>query len=244
MSANASVNAKTSAWSLLVMGYALATVGLLADLPTIGASGTPAIVSIGVAVLIGIGILLASAGMLQLRRAVDRDRQGARRGLAMQALGLIVLLLGVLALQISSSIADGDQQPNVVEAVLFVSVVFVVSAGALVIAGGLLLSNHHSDISTRSRIDVGYLLLGTVLIFIGVGVILGAKIGYFFVLPDVESTVVEDVGAAVSACGCVVAAYSSFVMGRPSPVSKMQVPGEGFVSRWRPSIRRAFSSRA
>jgi uncharacterized membrane protein YidH (DUF202 family) len=182
-------------------GFAAATVGLLIDLTTIGASETPAAVRIGSAGLIAIGILLASAGMLQLRRAVDRTRRGARRGLAMQSLGLIGLLLAALALQISSSIQ-----------VLFVSAAFVVLAGSLAIVGGLQLGNHYADIGTTSRTDAGYLVLGTALMFLGVGVIIGSEIAYYFVLSDVVSTVVSDAGVAVSACGCVVAAYASFVM--------------------------------
>jgi len=187
-------------------GFAAATVGLLIDLTTIGASETPAAVSIGSAGLIVIGLLLASAGMLQLRRAVDRTRRAARRGLAMQSLGLIGLLLAALALQISSSIP-----------VLFVSAALVVIAGSLAIVGGLQLGNHYSDIGAPSRTDAGYLVLGTALIFLGAGVIIGSEIGYYFVLSDVLSTVVDDAGVAVSACGCVVAAYASFVM-RQLPV--------------------------
>jgi hypothetical protein len=205
---NAKAGAKSGAWNLMLAGYSVATVGLLVDLTTSGASQTPGVVSIGTAGLIGIGILLPAAGMLHLRRAVDRNRRAARHGLAMQALGLIGLLLGVLALQISSIPA------------LFVGAALIVSAGASATVGGLLLRDHYSDIGAAARADVGYLVLGTSLIFIGVGVILVSEIGYYFVLSDVASTVLNDAGMAVSACGCVVTAYSSFVVRGHGPMTR------------------------
>ena len=230
--ARPAVSPQTRASQLMVVGYAAATVGLLAELTTSGASGTPAAVSIGATGLIAVGILLPSAGMLQLRSAVDRDRRGARRGLAMQGLGLIGLLLGVLALQISSSVPG-----------LFVSAAIVASAGALAIVGGVHLSNHYPDIGAQRRTDVGYLVVGTALMFGGAGVILASKIGYYFVLSDVGSTVVTDAGLAISACGCVVAAYASLVMQGLRPGTNQQSHGAGFVSRWRQSIGHSFSSR-
>lgn len=209
---HALVSAKASAWNLMVVGYTAATVGLLADLTTSGASETPAAVSIGTTALIGIGILLATAGMMQLRGAVARNRRSARRGLAMQSLGLIGLLLGALALQIPAIPA------------LLVSAGVVGIAGTLATVGGFRLRNHHSDIGAPSRSDAGYLALGTALLFIGVGVILASEIGFYFVLSDVTSAVITDAGLGVSACGCVLAAYSSFVIQGGGRVTKPQVP--------------------
>jgi hypothetical protein len=193
--------ANLSAWNVVAGGFAVATVGLLFDLPTIGSSGTSIAVSIGIAALIAVGILLAAAGMLQLRNALDHDRTGARRGLGLQSAGWLILLVGVLGLQISTSIA-----------VLVISSVFVAAAAASAIAGGMLLRAHHSETGALNSTAVSYLILGTALIFLGVGVILASKVGYYFVLPDVASTVVNDLGAAISASGCVIAGYSAFGM--------------------------------
>lgn len=195
---NPSVSAKSAARNLIVVGYSATTVGLLADLPTIGTSGTPAAVSIGTAGLIAIGILLATGGILRLRRAVDSNRRSTRRGLAMLSFGLIGLLLGVLAVEISSSLP-----------VLFLTAAMVVGAAVVAIVGGILLRDHYSDIDARSSTKAGYMVLGTSLIFVGMGVVLGSSIGYYFVLSDVWSTVVNDAGVAVSAGGCVFAAYSA-----------------------------------
>jgi hypothetical protein len=195
-----SPSANTGACNQMVAGYAAATVGLLLDLATRGASGTPAWVGVGTAGLYGIGILVTAAGLAELRAGVDPKRRGARRGLALQALGLLGLLLGVLALKIADSIPM----------VLFVSAAFVVSSTGLALAGAFLMKNNRSDIGSASRSDAGFLLLGTALIFTGVLVILAVQIGYYFVFADVATTVLQDAGVAVAACGCVVAAYASW----------------------------------
>jgi hypothetical protein len=241
--AGRSVSDRTGAWNLIVVGYAAAAVGLLINLPAIGSSGPPAAVSIGSACLIVVGIVMATAGLLLLRQALDPDRRAVRRGLAMQGLGLVDLLLGVLAIQISSMMSDRDLHAFVVLGVLLVGAISVVSASALAIGGGLLLKDNYSDVGATSRTDASYLILATALIFIGVGVVLGSKIGYYLVFSDLVSTVANVAGVALSACGCVVAAYSSFMMRGSGPVSKVRVLGGGRVSRWRPSMRRTFSSR-
>ena len=204
--AELSASAGFRAWYMVGGGYAAATLGLLLDLPTIGSSGTSAVVTIGIGLLIAIGILLAAAGMLQLRRAVARGQVDARRGLGMQGLGLVLLLVGVLGLQISPALP-----------VLLGVGIFVFAALALVMVGGWKVRRHYSILGVRKAKDVSYLVVGTALVFIGVFVILGSKIGYYFLFPDVTSTVVNDVGAAISASGCVVATYSSFLLRRSAP---------------------------
>lgn len=197
-------------WNELVVGYALAALGLLLDLPTIGASGTSATITFAIAALIAIGILLVATGMLQLRQGLDPDQRVARRSLALQGAGLVVLLLGVFAIETSSSLA-----------ILPLTAALVVSAAALTMIGGFLLRAHRTDLEILHRAEVDRLLIGTALIFIGVGVILASQIGYYFVFSDVASTVVNVVGAALSACGCVVAGYSSFVMGRSTQAREL-----------------------
>ncbi len=220
-----SVSPRFGAWNLVVGGFTAATLGLLLDLPSIGSSGTSVVLGIGIAALIGMGILLVAAGGLQLRRALDRDLKGARRGLGMQSLGWVVFLVGVLGLQISSSIP-----------VLLASVGLIAIACGLAIAGGLLLRAHNLRIGAPRGTGVSYLILGTALIFIGVGVILASKIGYYYVLPDVTSTVFNIIGAAVAACGCVVAAYASVVIRGPRRPIGLQLP-EGSPPETRSQVR-------
>lgn len=173
------------AWRQVIVGYAMATIGLLVVLTTNGASATPTAVTISTSLVISVGILLPAAGMLQQRRAVDRDRGAARRGLAMQGFGLVGLLFGVLLLSVSSVLP-----------VLFASAVLIVISGMLAIGGACLLR--------------GPLILGTALIFAGAAVIVSSEIAYCFLLSDLEATISEDVGTAVAACGCVVAGCSVF----------------------------------
>ena len=178
---------KARAWNLTVAGYSAVLVGLLAELPTIGASGTPAIATIGTAVLIAVGVLLAAVGVLQVRRSIDRNRVRERSGLALQTAGLLTLLITAITLQVSSTIPS-----------LILAASFALGAGGLAITGAV-----------RIRGDVPFLLLATLLIFGGLGLIVASQIGYYFVLSDVATTVVTDLGVAVSACGCVVGAYAT-----------------------------------
>ena len=67
------VKAAPKAWGLVVAGYSTAAMGLVAFLTINGASGIPTAVTIGTAVLVGIGLLLPTAGMLQLRRGLGSD---------------------------------------------------------------------------------------------------------------------------------------------------------------------------
>jgi len=178
---------KARTWNVTVAGYSAALVGLLAELPTIGASGTPALATIGIAVLIAIGVLLAAVGTLQVRRSIDRNRIRERSGLALHAAGLLTLLITVITLQVSSTPPAS-----------LLAASFALGAGGLAITGAV-----------RIRGDVPFLPLATLLIFGGLGLIVASQIGYYFVLSDVASTVVTDLGVAVSACGCAVAAYAT-----------------------------------
>jgi|GEM_PF-1567616 len=187
---------------LMVEGYATATLGLIAFLTINGVSGIPAVAEIGTAALIVIGLLLPAAGTLRLRGALDANRRAARDGLVMQALGLVGLLLGLVPIEISSSLS-----------VLYVvSAVLIIVSGAAALAGTFLIRRHSSDIGTSIGRGADYLILGTVLIFIGAAVILGSNVAFYFVLSSVGNTVYCDVGATILACGSVIAAYACFVM--------------------------------
>ena len=195
-------NGQTKAWSEVIAGYFLATLGLVALLTINGAAGFPGAIGIGTAVLVAIGLLLPAVGMLQLRRAVNHDRKAARYGLAMQALGLVGLLFGVMPLAASSSVS----------ALFVVSAILIATSAAFALGGALLVKHHYTDIGASNGGGVNYLILGTTLIFVGVALILGSNVGKFFFLSDAGNTVYTDVGAAVSACGCVIAADAFFVL--------------------------------
>lgn len=198
---NPPINAKTTAWAQVVLGYSMATVGLVINLASVGASGVPAVIKIITAGLSGLGILLATAGMLQLWRGVDRSRSAARRGLAMQSFGLILLLFGELALSFSSDLS-----------ILSVSAAFIVIAAVLGIGGALSLRGHYADIGASNRRGIDYLILGTALIYAGVMAIVFSKIGYYFVLSDLSTTLVNVVGVTGTACGSAIAAFSFVVL--------------------------------
>lgn len=214
-SGNPPTNAQTRACNRVIAGYIVATLGLVAVLTINGVSGIPAAVAMGGAVLVATGLVLPAAGMLQLRQTINPDRSRARSGLLLLALGLIGLLVGVMPLATSSSLS----------ALFFVSGIVIATSAASALGGAFLLRGYYGDIGASTRAGVDYLILGTALIFSGVAVILGSNIAKYFWLSDVGNNVFTDVGVAVSACGCVVSAYSFFVLQarRLRPVDALEV---------------------
>jgi hypothetical protein len=204
-STNSPSKAKTSskAWNLVVTGYSTAAVALVVFLTINGASGIPAAAIIGTVILAAIGFLLPLAGMLQLRRELGPIKSVARYGFALQAFGLLSLMFGVVLVVAVSSLFS-----------YFLSAVFVAAASVSAIAGSVLLRKHFiSTIASNSRIAV-YLIFGTVLIFSGVGVIVGSNIAYEYWISQVANTIYVDIGATISACGFVLAAYSFFTLSK------------------------------
>jgi hypothetical protein len=197
---NSPSDQKTSrARILTVAGYSVVTLGLLAFLTINGVSGIPTVATIGTASLVVIGILLPTAGMLQLRRSLGGVRSPAGYGYAMQAFGLIGLLFAVALVVVVSSLPG-----------YIFSAIFVVTAGASAIMGAVLLGRHYARALTSEARVVVPLVFGTVLIFSGVGVIVGSNIAFYYLISQVQNTVYVDMGATVSACGCVLAAFSFF----------------------------------
>jgi hypothetical protein len=201
-SMNSPLDVKTAskAGGLVVAGYSTAALALVAFLTINGASGIPPAATIGTAGLVAIGLLLPAAGMLQLRRGLGPIKSAARYGFAMQAFGLLGLLFGVVLVVVASSLSG-----------YLVSAVFVVTAGVSTIAGAVLLRGHYSAIASNTR-GVAYLIFGTALIFSGAGLIVGSNIAFEYLISQMENTIYVDIGATVSACGCVLAAYSFFVL--------------------------------
>jgi len=188
------------AWGLVVVGYSITAVALVAFLTINGVSGIPDAATIGTAGLVVIGLLLPTAGMLQLGRRLSPIERAARFGFAMQALGLLGLLFGVV-LVVEVTTLSG----------YFLSAALIAASGVSATAGAVLLRGHYGAPQPRSR-GIAYLILGTLLLFTGVGIIVGSDIAYEYWISQVENTVYVDMGATVSACGCVLAAYSFFVL--------------------------------
>jgi len=193
----------SKAWGLVVAGYSITAVALVAFLTINGASGIPTAATIGTAGLVIVGLLLPTAGMLQLRRRLSPVEKAARRGFAMQALGLPGLLFGVV-LVVEVATLSG----------YFLSAALVAASGVSGVVGAVLLRAYYDVLGAKSR-DVAYLMLGTVLLFTGVGIIVGSDIAFEYWISQVENTVYVDMGATVSACGCALAAYSFFVLHNP-----------------------------
>jgi putative esterase len=180
----------SKSWALVIAGYSVFAVAMLAFLTVNGVSA-PAAGTIGTAGLIVLGLLLPAAGMLELARCMDPPQGTARKGLVLQSLSLTGLLIGLLVSYVASSLSG-----------YLVSGVVIVLSGTAGLAGAIFISNQ-----ARAR----QLVVAAALIAIGAALIPAANIalsaGW---LVDIDKNIYMDIGATVAGCGSVVAAYSFF----------------------------------
>jgi hypothetical protein len=195
------VKVSSRALGMVVAGYAVAAGALVAFITINGASAVPPLASGVTVVLILVGLLLPPAGMLMLRRGFDKTRSSARNGLILQGFGLVILLSGIILAVTSSSLTG-----------FFVAAVLLFVSGGSVLAGTSLFRKGHASIRVSRPRGVDYLPLGMVLLLSGMGLIVASNIAYEYVLSQAGNTVYADIGATISACGCVVAAYSFFLL--------------------------------
>jgi hypothetical protein len=192
-------DAASKAGRVVVVGYSTAAAALVAFLTINGASGIPTAATIGTACLLIVGLLLPAAGMLQLRRGLGKVGTIARLAYPMQALGLIGLLFG-LVLIVGTATLSG----------YLVGAVLIVTAGVLAIAGALSLRAYYATTAASTR-GAAWLIFGTALIFSGAGVVVGSNLAFEYLISQVQNTIYVDAGATITACGCVIAAYSFLV---------------------------------
>jgi hypothetical protein len=182
----------SKSWSLVVAGYAILAVAMLAFLTVNGAPAS-AVGTIGTAALIGLGLLLPAAGLLEVARRMDPPRGGARKGLALLSLSLIGLLTGLVVSFVAASLPGH-----------LVSAVFIVPSGISGLAGAIFISK---------QATARPLVAGAALIAIGAALIPASNIAELaYWISDMGKNIYQDVGATVAACGCVLAAYSFFVL--------------------------------
>jgi hypothetical protein len=182
----------SKSWALVVAGYSVLALAMLAFLTVNGVSATAA-GTISTAVLLALGLLLPAAGMLEVARRVDPPQGTARKGLALQSLSLIGLLIGFVVSFVASSIPG-----------YLVSGVFIVLAGAAGLAGAIFISKQ-----ARARL----LVVGAALIAIGAALIPASNIAQFaYLMLGIDKNVYQDIGATLAGCGSVVAAYSFFLL--------------------------------
>ena len=186
---------------LLVTGFSVAAVGLVVFLTVndqVSVSGAAFVVLAG---LIIAGLLLPAAGMFWLRRTLFPVRRDARRGSVLQGLGMVGLFLGLLPVVATHSLS-----------VYFVSSGILTVSGASALAGAVLLGRDVAEAGVWRTRDAWILFLAIVMIFSGVGLIVGSNIANEYWISDLTKTVYIDVGASISACGSVLAAHSFFVL--------------------------------
>jgi len=182
----------SKSWALVVAGYSVLAVAMLAYLTVNGVSA-PAAGTIGTAILIVLGLLLPAAGMLELARRMDPPQGTAGKGLVLQSLSLTGLLIGFVVSFAASSLSGR-----------LVSGVVIVLAGISGLVGAILISKQ-----ARAR----QLVVAAALIAIGAVLIPASNIAVSAdLLFDIDKNIYEDIGATIAGCGSVVAAYSFFVL--------------------------------
>jgi hypothetical protein len=182
----------SKSWDLVVAGYCILAVAMLAFLTVNGVSGAAAGTIITASLLV-LGLLLPAAGTLEQARRMDPPHGTARKGLVLQSLSLIGLLIGFVVSFVASSLSG-----------YLVAAVVIVLAGVSGLAGAVFISEQ-----ARAR----PLVTGAALIALGAALIPASNIalraGW---LVDLDKNIYEDIGAALAGCGSVVAAYSFFVL--------------------------------
>ena len=178
--------------ALVVAGYAVLAAAMLAFLTVNGQSATAA-GTIGTAGLLVLGLLLPAAGMLELARRMDPPQGTARKGLVLQSLGLIGLLIG-FAVSFAASSLSG----------YLVAGVVIVLSGTAGLAGAIFISKE-----AKAR----QLVVGAALIAIGATLIPASNIAlHAGWLLDIDKNIYMDIGAALAGCGSIVTAYSFFLL--------------------------------
>ena len=181
--------------TLTLAGYTVLALAMLAFLTINGVSDT-GVGTIGTAGLIGVGLVLPAAAMLVVARRVDPSGGTARKGLVLQSLGLLGLLIGLLMSFFASSLSGH-----------LLSGVFIALAGISGVVGAIFFSKDKG---------VPQIVVGAVLIAIGAALIpasnIAAQSGWAL---DLDKSVYQDIGSTLVACGCVAAAYSSFLLRKP-----------------------------
>ena len=179
---------------LIVAGFSVGAAGLISFLTINCVSGVPGAVITGTSALVVLGLVLPALGMLQMARSVDPTQRTARQGLEMQAMGLVGLLIGVVLIVVLSTFSG-----------YIVGTGFVTVFGTLALIGVVFFR--------RYAVSAVFLALGMILVFSGVELIADSNIAAIeYWISQVQNTVYVDVGATIAACGCVLAAYSFFVI--------------------------------
>lgn len=188
--------ALSRSWNLVVIGYSTLAAAMLAFV-TINGESSSAVGTIGTAGLLGLGLVLPGAGMLELARRIDPSHRRMRTGLALQGVCAAGLLLGLLVSFFASSLPGH-----------IISAAFIGLSGISGLGGAILISE---------EVGVRQLVLGAVLIATGAALIPVSNIAsQMYWIQDLEKNIYQDIGATVSACGCIVAGYSCFVIRKPS----------------------------
>ena len=182
----------SKSWALVVAGYSVLAVAMLAYLTVNGVSA-PAAGTGGTAILLVLGLLLPAWGMLELARRMDPLQAPAGKGLVLQSLSLTGFLIGFLVSFAASSLSGR-----------LVSGVVIVLSGIAGLVGAIFISKQ-----ARAR----QLVVAAALIAIGAVLIPASNIALLADwLLDIDKNIYEDIGATIAGCGSVVAAYSFFVL--------------------------------
>lgn len=189
----------SKAFTVVAAGYAVEAMGLMAFLTINSASSVPPLAIAATIVMIAAGFLLPAAAMVALSRIPDVTLFSARNSFLLQGSGPVALLLGVVLAEGLNSLI-GFQ----------ICMVLLATSAASGMLGAISLRKNQGNIDSLGQRMGSYLVLGTTLLFSGVGVIMASNTAFYFLISGSANAIYTDMGAMISACGCAAAAYSFY----------------------------------
>ena len=113
-----------------------------------------------------------------LRSEFDKTQVQVRNGLFVHGLALFILLLGIGLTEIFNSPSG-----------FLASIVFLVTSGILALAGIITLRKKYISIGISDHKQIDYMLLGTILILAGVGLIIVSNIESYYTISQLDNIV-------------------------------------------------------
>jgi hypothetical protein len=183
--------------ALAGIGYSVAALALVTFLTINGQPNVSQSASIATILLIAIGFLTPAIGLILLTRGPRVLKTRAKSGLLLQGIGLISLFFGIVIAVVTVSFTG-----------FLVAAVVLTFSSSTGLLGATFFKRYYRSASPLSSKVIDFNLLGLTLLFLGVALILGSQIVYsLYYFSPVWNIVYQDIGASVSACGCVLLAY-------------------------------------
>jgi len=196
--------ATARAWGLMAWGHACLALALVVFLTFNGVNGTPGAAVAGTAVLLTVGFLLPAVATFRAARLVGA-RGPATKGLFAHGAGLVGLLLGVACIVTDLHALDR------------LGAAIVAMSGAASVVGVVACRRGmQGRVGASGRVGLTCLVAGACLLVLGALAVAGANLLFasLSVISQTQENAWVDLGATVSALGCVLVTYSLVALRR------------------------------